>query len=162
MSTDTPNPAYPVPGPPASYPYGPAPVQKKSNTWKWVLGILGGLTVLLCLGIGGCVALLGGAVNEVNQEQNAKRSDVTVTSCTPKPNKFLNSVDVGYKITNSGQVRRTYLVTFAVNDAAGNRLGEGLGSSLDLDPGQSTEATAAVLLDKEPSGGGTCVVTDVR
>lgn len=146
-----------------SQPYTPpvAAAPKKSNAWKWLLGI-GVAVVVLCLGgFGACAALGVGAVNDVVKDQTAKKSDVTITSCVAKPNKVLSSVDIGYKITNSGDTKRTYLVTFAVDDAAGNRLGETLGSSLDLNPGQSTSATSPVLLDKPASGKITCIVLDV-
>ena len=144
-------------------PYVPPvpPAPKKSNVWKWLLGI-GAAVVVLCLGgLGACAALGIGAVNKIDKDAAAKKSDVTITSCTTKPNKILNSVDVGYKITNSGNTKRTYLVTFAVDDATGNRLGETVGSSLDLNPGQSTADTSPVLLDKPASGKVKCLVLDV-
>lgn len=148
---------YPQPQPQ----YAPQPPPKKSNAWKWILGVAIGLVVLCGGGLAACAAIGMNAVDSVVDEQNAKKSDVKVTSCNSKPNEILSSVEVGYTIKNSGSSRRTYLVTFAVNDAAGNRLGETVGSSLDLDPGQSTSNTSPVLLDKAASGKISCVVLDV-
>ena len=45
--------------------YPPPPPQKKRRTWLWVLG---GLTALCLLGMGACVALIGGVANQVDKE----------------------------------------------------------------------------------------------
>lgn len=69
-------PQYPAgPGPaPGSTPGplpGPGPAPKKSNTWKWVLGILGGLVLLCGGGVAACAVFVGTSVNEVVQQNEA-------------------------------------------------------------------------------------------
>ncbi|UGT60633.1 MmpS family transport accessory protein [Nocardia asteroides] len=68
---------YPASPPQGQYPggYGPqgyAQPPRKKATWPWILG---GIALVILLGVGGCMALIAGAVNEVDKE--AKR-EVTV------------------------------------------------------------------------------------
>lgn len=55
------------------YPYPPQPPQKKRKIWPWILG---GVILVFVLIIGGCVALVGTAANEVDK-QSKKEVEVT-------------------------------------------------------------------------------------
>lgn len=145
------NPPHPVYGPLDAPTYGTSPAvpasqyvqaypPKKSNTPK-VLLIVGLCMLLLCGGIGACSVLgIGAVVNE----QGKRATDVTVTSCTGKPNQFGNMIEVGYKIKNSGSTKYTYAMTFVADDATGRRLGEGGALAVDLGPGQETAGSATI------------------
>ena len=55
-----PNQGFPQPGGPGANPYGAygqAPPPRRSHPWLWILLILGGGPVVLCLGCGGCIYL---------------------------------------------------------------------------------------------------------
>lgn len=69
------------PPPPYSGPVGAPP--KKSNAWKWVLGILG-VFVLLCGGVlVACTALVGKGVSDATQNDRA-RASANQKSCAGK------------------------------------------------------------------------------
>ncbi|MEU6565276.1 MmpS family transport accessory protein [Nocardia nova] len=67
----------PPTAPQGQYPQGPPPgyyqPPKKRKKWPWVLG---GIVLLFAVLLGGCMALVGGAVNSVDKES---KREVTVT-----------------------------------------------------------------------------------
>jgi hypothetical protein len=137
----------------------PVAPPKKKTRWGLIIGITLGVLVLVCGG--GIVACTTLFAKGVSDELNANKKDTTITSCTVDNNEFLPSVKIGYKITNSGNSKRSYFPTLVADDANGNRLGETVATSVDLNAGQTTSGTALVPLDAPHTGGGVrCSVSD--
>lgn len=81
-SPNPPPPPYPDRGQPGAYPYPPPP--KKSHT---VRNVLLGIGLVMVLMIGGCIALIGGAANEIDKaitegetESGSRANPVTIRS----------------------------------------------------------------------------------
>jgi hypothetical protein len=75
------------PSGPPPYPAPVAAVPKKSNAWKWILGILGGLVLLCGGGFVACTALVGKGINdavETEQAENDARAAENMKSCEGK------------------------------------------------------------------------------
>lgn len=53
--------------------YAPPPAPRKRKVWPWIVG---GIVVMFLAMMGGCVALVGGAANEIDKES---KREVTVT-----------------------------------------------------------------------------------
>ena len=134
----------------------PAPTPKKKNWTKIILLSVVGMVILCGGGAVACTALFAKAATDVSEELNAEQTDVTVTSCTVENSEFISTIKVGYKVTNSGDRKRTYLPSFAADAENGDRLGEGADLVADLEPGQAYTGTASILLDKAYTGKATC------
>lgn len=65
----------PQPQPPYQMPQ-PYPVAKKRRVWPWVLG---GIGLFMVIAFAGCLALVGGAVNEVDKQIQQDSRAVLVT-----------------------------------------------------------------------------------
>jgi hypothetical protein len=74
------------PGPP-HYPPPIAAAPKKSNAWKWVLGVLGGLVLLCGGGFVACTVLVGKGIDdavETEQAEDSARAAENAKSCEGK------------------------------------------------------------------------------
>ncbi|MFC7479192.1 hypothetical protein ACFQX7_02715 [Luedemannella flava] len=100
------------------------------------------------------------AIEDINAELNAVKTDVRVTGCTLRRSQFVPSVEVAWKATNSGKRPRTYTPTFDVAAPDGTRLGQGIGVATGVDPGRTVTSTTTVLVGKDVKGKVTCTVGD--
>ena len=143
-----------VPGPP------PPPVRQRRR--GLIIGMIA--AVVLCGGGAGTAAYLvtragSKAVNDLNKELNAVRTDLRITGCTLKPNAFVATVEITWEITNSGTRQRTYTPGFVVTAKDGTQLGTGAGLVAGLEPGRKVRRSTTVLVDKKTTGKVTCALS---
>ncbi|GAA1766160.1 hypothetical protein [Luedemannella helvata] len=157
------------PNPAAGYPPGyPVPnvPPPKRTPWGLIITIIAVCLVLLCGGVVGCVALVatrddslagfGGDDDRLTPEER----DIIVLACTTLPGQTVPTVTVTWEVRNSESAPRDYSPTFVVQDAEGDKLGEGGDTRTGLPPGQARVFMTLVRLDKGTAGAVTCGIKD--
>lgn len=154
--------------------YAPQPPKRGMSTGKKV-ALFGCLpaTLLALLVAGGCAAMGGAVLNEVDksvkadasEDARATKEDVKITGCTLKDDEFLGrDVDARVKITNHGKKRANYLVEGEFLDSKGNKIGELLATVNNLAPGASTSQGFDGLFTSDDLKGvtkGSCSIVNV-
>jgi len=135
----------------------PAVQPKKKHTTRNVLLTLG---VLILLAFAGCVALVGGAVNEANKpdtpgsvSQGLGANDATADVVLGQA-EVPDAIGVVYlpvTVTNHSEKRSDYYIEIAANDAAGDRVDFGNVLVMGLEPGQSS-VEQAMFTNDLPAG----------
>ena len=152
----------------------PGPQRRGMSTGKKVVlfGCLP-ITVVGLLVVGGCTALVGGAVNEVDkavkadvaEDKRAMKEDVELLDCKLIDDEFVGKdVKSKVKVTNNGDKRATYLVTGEYLDQDGNKVGELLASVDSLEPGKSSTQNFSGLFTSDQFDGvskGSCKILEV-
>jgi hypothetical protein len=143
----------------------PAPVLPPPRRSKRGLIIGLAVAVVVCGGGAGTAAYVltsagSDAIDAINAELNAVRTDVRITGCALRKSQLLSSVVISWTATNSGSRPRTYTPTFDVEAKDGTRLGQGLGLAAGVDPGQTVRTSTTVLVDRTVTGKVTCSVSD--
>lgn len=152
----------------------PGPQRRGMSTGKKV-ALFGCLPAALVglLVVGGCTAVVGGAVNEVDKavkedaadDKRAQAKDVKLLDCKLVDDEFTGKdVKAKVKITNNGDKRANYLVTGEYQDQDGNKVGELLASISDLEPGKSSTQNLSGLFTSDQFDGvtkGSCKILDV-
>lgn len=127
--------------------YAPPPQKQGSSTLK-VLGIIGLVVGLVCLG--GAIlafAVVGGAAKSVEMNNTEKASHVTITDCRLNE---IGMAEITYKMVNSSSSKQTYLTRFVVEEkSTGTRLGETYGIATELEPGKEAVEKSYAPLSKE-------------
>jgi hypothetical protein len=130
---------------------------KKKHTTRNVLLVLG---VLILLSFVGCVALVGGAVNEdskptvpgsVSQGLGANDATGDVVLGTAAAPDVIGVTYLPVTITNSSSKRSNYSIEIAANGSDGNRIELSAVYIDSLDPGQIT-TEQAMFLKTLPAG----------
>ncbi|WP_344084502.1 hypothetical protein [Luedemannella helvata] len=140
-----------------------APPPRRAPRRGMIIGLVAG--IVFCGGGAGTAAYVitragAEAVEDINAELNAVRTDVKITGCVLKPSDFLATVEISWKATNSGTRKRTYAPRFDVETAGGTRVGQGIGFATSVDPGQTVRSSTTVLVDKTVKGKVTCTVSE--
>lgn len=153
-------------------PYPPVPPQRKRAKWPFVLA---GVAVLMLVLLGGCIALIGAAANEVDDNINAQASadaagvpagpldhaeDVTITVCGPDPT-TLNWGKATVDVTNGSSEPSTYSLEILFESPDGATLhATGYAFVPRLEPGQTT--TQEVVTGEEVPVGTVCRLTSAQ
>ena len=153
------------------HPNPPPPKPGMSLAAKLALGC-GIPTALFIVFAGGCMALVGGAANEVDKQvqkdkaadARAAKEDVKLVSCKIVDDSFGPDVEAKIKVTNNGDKRANYWIAVEFLDAKGNQV-----DSLDayvenLAPGASTTRDFTGIFVAGQLEGvtkGTCKILDV-
>ena len=158
--------------PPPAPGQGPVPQQtiiiqqKKGGTWwKVLLGIF----VMFVVGVGGCMALIGGAANEVANSIDEAEDQRAADEALVEDNAVITSCEVGdfgtatatVEFTNPLDEEKGYIsIEVGFLDDEGTAVGSGIVSFENLSAGQKAvgEATSFDLADGTTSV--TCEVTD--
>lgn len=115
------------------------PKPKKKHTARNVIIII---VVLFVAGIAGCVALVGGAANEVSKsitnDSNRAAKDVTLSGCrAEKPQYGYTGFDAKISVHNTEKKTQDYSVEVLYTDASGTRVGDGYAEVDHLAPGET-------------------------
>ncbi len=153
--------------------YAPQPPKRGMSTGKKV-GLGCGISTLIFIAFaGGCMAMIGGAANEVDkavkadasEDARAAKQDVKITTCKLKNDDILGrSVEARVEITNHGKKRANYLVEGEFIDANGNQVDTLTATVQNLAPGTSTSQDFVGLItpdDLKDVTKGTCKVLKV-
>ena len=125
---------------------------------KVLLGVVLGMLVL----IGGCVALIGGAANEVSEDIDEQQADAlddaAVTNCGQVDEFGL--IEATGTINNDSSERSTYAITVEFFDEAGTRIGEATSFDNAIAAGGRAEfrATGSLAQDAQVAD---CGIADV-
>jgi hypothetical protein len=146
--------------PPAGQPYQPypPPPAKKSHKTLWIiLGVVGGLLALCCLG---GIFVIGGVGKAVKDDQDAAAKDVTISKCASE-NEIIGP-QATVQVTNSSKRRASYSVevTFESTDGA-TQYGSSVAFVNNLEPGQTGSADAASFSGDKGISQFKCRVTKV-
>jgi hypothetical protein len=138
---------------------GPPPRLVRPRRRGPIIGLVA--AVVLCGGGAGTAAYLvtragSRAVNDLNKELNAVRTDVRVTGCALNRGALFATVVITWEVTNSGTRKRTYTPTFVVTGGDGTQLGKGAGFVTGLEPARTARRSTTVLVDKDVTGKVTC------
>ncbi len=136
-----------------------APPPRRPRKRGMIIGLVAG--IVFCGGGAGTAAYVitragAEAVEDINAELNAVRTDVKITGCALRPSDLVATVRIDWRATNSGTRTRTYAPRFDVVTAAGTRVGQGLGFVASVDPGQTVRSSTTVAVDKSVKGKVTC------
>lgn len=130
---------------------------------KTVMKIALGVVLAFVLLIGGCMALIGGAANEIDksikEDTAAAMSDVKLTDCGGYD--VLDGPKAKVQIKNSGDAVQDYYVEVTFYDKDENTLGTGNASIENLKPGKTWKGDVTSLDQVKPHVDFTCKVTDV-
>ncbi|MDL9938431.1 MmpS family transport accessory protein [Gordonia sp. ABSL1-1] len=125
-------PAQPYPGQP--YPVLP----KKKRVWPWVLG---GITLVFLLVMGGCVALIGGAANEIDKE--SKREVTVVYRVTGNgANASITFTDKDFNIAQETNAKLPWEKTVVITG-----LGKTASLTVTNDENDNAKSTCEILVD---------------
>ncbi|GAB3695740.1 hypothetical protein [Saccharopolyspora tripterygii] len=107
-------------------------------------------------------AVSGGTATGTNV--NGALADVVVSGCKTESQYGSTKAEADVTVTNSTDRARSYWATIAVDDAAGNRLGEIAVTASELQPGQVTHKTGfeAMTMVAESADEITCKVVEVN
>ncbi len=98
--------------------------------------------------------------NFSNNDEHKPVDDVEVTGCKKT---VIDTVEVALKVTNNSSKESDYSITLSIEDAAGNKIGDGFASTSNVNPGQvSTTDGVATLSDADSDADFSCVVEDVE
>lgn len=162
------------PHPPQGHPpqgYGPPP--KKKHTVRNVLLVIIGLMIL---GLGGCLALVGGAANEIDkalqeEEANDRPTEITEGEAFTHDGfeaeegwkvakeRFGGATIQGLRVTNTSEDARTALLTFRLYKGNEN-LAEIECSSNELQTGEVSRMNCVSMESRFPKGYDTIKVSD--
>lgn len=134
--------------PQSPYPTGyfPASQPRKSNAWKWILGICITLFLLCGGGLVACVALIGTTASSIEEEQKSKSGDVVLSKCEVTLVGLIPNARITYEVTNSSDKVRTYFVDFSASQPNGARYGNTTDIVTDVRPGQTAVEEAFIVL----------------
>lgn len=153
--------------PPPQAPYYPMPPKK--HTGRTVLIVLGILTVVFLLVMGGCLALLGGAANEIDKSLTEEEANDTPSTLDEgkafthddfevaagwrvvQDRLFGGATLKGLQVTNGADERRSAQFTFTLIRGKTN-LAEIECDSRQLQPGQSSSMDCISLETGFPKG----------
>lgn len=99
-----------------------------------------------------------GIQSNSNNTSNPPAADVTLSECVVDSVGF---IDMPVTIINHSSKRSNYLIEFAVVDSAGVKVGDGVASSNNVDPGQTAKEKGVASVT-DVSGAVTCKVTNVE
>lgn len=139
--------------PPPQWNQGQAPPPRKSNAWKWILGVIA--AVLLCA-IGGMVIAgigIGGAVKSVEKAETDRLSHVELTGCKRT---IIDSIEVTYRITNRSDTQQSYMLEIDVTSGS-ERVGTATGFEDAVPAGGTANGTAVGTVTAE-NGALTCTL----
>jgi hypothetical protein len=92
-------------------------------------------------------------------DENPPAEDVSVASCTEE----FGLVTVGLTITNNSSEASDYVVTIGIENAAGDRIGDGFASTNNVDPGQTaTIDGTGTVSEGSDAAGMKCVLEEVE
>lgn len=141
------------------YGYPPAPPQKKRKKWPFVLL---GLGVLMVVMLGGCIALIGSAAEEVaNSRPLEHPEDAAIATC--ERDAVLGFPKATVTITNRSSEASTYTirVSFQSQDGA-TQHGEGFAAVSRLEPAQQTTQDALGATQIPADQTVACVLSSVQ
>ncbi len=158
-----------MPPPPSGAPVPPQTIiiqQKKGGTWWKVLLVLFGLFVL---GVGGCVAVIGGAANEMSNSIEEAEDRRTSDEALVEDNAVITACTIGDFGTGSATVEFTnplaeekgYIsIEVSFLDDDGTVVGSGSVTFENLSPGQKAIGEATAFDLAEGTSSVSCEVTD--
>jgi hypothetical protein len=143
--------------PPTGQPYATRPPKKSHKTLWIILGVVGGLLALCC--IGGIFAI-GGVGKAVKDDQDAATKDVSISKCASE-NEIVGP-QATVQVKNSSKRRASYSVevTFESSDGA-TQYGSSVAFVNNLEPGQTGSADAASFSGDKGISQFKCRVTKV-
>ena len=140
------------------------PKPKKKHTVRNVILII---IVLFVAGTAGCLALIGGAANEIDKsikrDDAAARKDVKLVRCGGFDSTMEMIGNGTVKVTNSDDKPQDYYIEVTYYAADGSALGTGNGSLENAVPGKTStvKITSLDSITRAQSQGMTCKITDV-
>lgn len=129
---------------------------KRKRSWAKILLVV---TLVFLAMIAGCVALVGQAAKDIEENDEAAWSDVETPRCAWEPG-FERFRAVG-SVTNGSSKRSDYVIEVKAVSEAGSQLDTSVAFVRTLDPGQSAQWEATFFGVGAGAGKATCQLVDV-
>lgn len=157
------HPSQPYPSQPyPSQPYGGyPPYQQPKKRKKWPFVLLG-IGVLMIVGLGGCLALIGSAAEEVaNSRPLEHPEDAAIAKC--ERDAVLGYPKATVTVTNHSSEASTYTIRVSFQSQDGSiQHGEGYAAVGRLEPAQQTTQDAVGTTEVPADQTVTCVLSSVQ